>query len=216
MRNRMKKYLSLFSLVTLSACGSSPSNNQGVSFMLTGFYAETSDGTNIPAGEVGQSVPLSSINPEDITGLFGGSVLTVAGLRNNMSTQTIRVDRMEMDYFIEGAATQPPSTIVPLTAVLGPVSSGNSSASSGSSSSAGTTGGALPTQFFAQFPIVTTDIMAWLNFNRGSLPELPFTMAVTVKAEAVSSSGSRYESNPASYFIIFTPDNIISPTDGGN
>ncbi len=207
MKNKIIKYFSFASLFVFAGCGSSPTNDQGVSFTLTGFYADTGEGTTAPAGEVGQSVPLSAANPEGIDS-FGGIVTTVAGLRNNMTSQTVRVDRIEMKYYIEGAKAQPPRTVVPLTVFLG-VSSG---AGSSTSSSGSTTTTVLNSQSYAEFPVVTTDIMTWLNFNKTNLPELPFTMAVEVTAEGISSAGNRYETNPASYFIIFTPDNIIAPT----
>lgn len=209
MRNKIIKYFSLTALLVFAGCGSSPTNDQGVSFSLTGFYSEVGSGTTAPAGEVGQSAPFSAANPEDEDS-FGGMLTTVAGLRNNMTSQTVRVDRMEMKYYIEGAKAQPPRTVVPLTVLLG-VSSG---AGASTSSSGSTTTTALNSQSYAEFPVVTTDIMTWLNFNKTNLPELPFTMAVEVTAEGVSSAGNRYETNPASYFIIFTPDNLIAPTPG--
>jgi hypothetical protein len=205
MRNKIVKYFSLASLLVFGGCGSSPTNDQGVSFTLTGFYSKVGGGTEAPDGEVGQSVPLSS---GELEGAGKFTVDTVAGLRNNIKSQSIRVDRIEMKYYIEGSKSQPPKTMVPLTLLLGPSSGGGSSASS-----SGSTTAVINSQSYAKFPIVTTDIMSWLNFNRGNLPELPFTMAVEVTAEGISSAGNRYETNPASYFVIFTPDNIIAPTE---
>jgi hypothetical protein len=203
------------SLILLAACGSSPTNNQGVSFTLLGFFQDvaTEGGNNV--GELGQSVPLSDSNPETQADNLAGAVATVVGLQNNISTQFLRVDRLEVDYYVEGSRIQPPSTMIPLTMLLGkaPTTGTGSSSSSGASSSS--TGGISSNNIqYGQFPIVTSDVMTWLNFNRNSLPELPFTMIASVKASAISSAGDRYYSNEGSYFVIFTPDNVIAPTEG--
>lgn len=208
------------SIAVFIGCGTSATNNQGISFTLLGFFAELPDSgaTEQPPGELGQATPLSAENPETQSGNLAGAVSTVAGLKNNISTQFLRVDRMQVSYFIEGADKQPPDTVVAFSAVLGPggQSSEGDAAAEGDSS---TTSGSLPdfseigALSFGRFPIVTPEVVAWLNLYRGSLPELPFTMLATVKASAVGSAGERYYSNEASYFIIFTPDIAISPTE---
>jgi hypothetical protein len=206
------KIILVLSLVFISACGSGSSNEQGVSFTLLGFFSEIGDAGETPPGELGQSTPLSAENPESQSGNLAGSVSTVVGLQNNITSQFLRVDRLEMDYFIEGASIQPPSTLVAVTTILG-ASPGDTltGGSSSSSSGGGTTTQEDTSTVYASFPIVPPDVMAWLNFNRASLPELPFTMIASVRASAVGSSGARYDSNEGSYFIIFTPDNVIAP-----
>lgn len=213
------------SIAAFIGCGTAATNNQGVSFTLLGFFAELPDSgsTEQPPGELGQAVPLSLENPETQSGNLAGSVSTVAGLKNNISSQFLRVDRMKVSYYIEGAEQQPPDTVVAFGAVLGPggQSSGGDTTTEGSSSSSKGVS-SLPdfaeigSLSFGRFPIVTPEIMAWLNLYRGSLPELPFTMLATVKASAVGSAGERYYSNEATYFIIFTPDIAIAPTEGSD
>lgn len=207
----LKRLVLVLSLVFISACGSGSSNDQGVSFTLLGFFSEVGDARRTPPGELGQSVPLSAENPENQTGNLAGSVSTVVGLQNNITTQFLRVDRLEMDYFVEGASIQPPSTLVAVTTILGASPGDTLTGGSSSSSGGGTTTEEDTSAVYASFPIVPPDVMAWLNFNRASLPELPFTMIATVRASAVGSSGARYDSNEGSYFIIFTPDNVIAP-----
>jgi len=214
------------SVALFVGCGTAATNNQGISFTLLGFFAELpeSGSDTLPTGELGQATPLSSENPELQTGNVSGAVSTVAGMKNNIISQFIRVDRMVINYYIEGANVQPPSTTVGISALLGPSVSSTSSSDSTStdSSSSGTSKppSSLPNfstiseLSFGSFPIVPPEVTAWLNLNRAQLPEAPFTMLATVKASAVSSSGQRYYSNPADYFIIFTPDNVIAPTEG--
>jgi hypothetical protein len=215
----MKKSLSILgfglSLIFLAACGSSPTNNQGVSFTLLGFFqGDASEGSEA-RGEVGQYKPLSAGGVETQGGDTAGDALTYVGLQNNITSQFLRVDRLEIEYFIEGSRIQPPNTAIALTSFLGKApSTGTGSSSSSGSNSSSTIGTSSANISYTQFPIVPSDIMTWLNFNRNSLPELPFTMIATVKASAVSSAGDRYASNEGSYFIIFTPDNVIAPTEG--
>lgn len=205
-------------------CGTSSTNSQGVSFTLLGFFAELpeSGSGEIPNGELGQAVPLSVEGPETQGGNLVGTVSTVLGLRNNISSQFVRVDRLLMSYNIEGASQQPPNTTLAYSFFLGPlVGSDVEGESESSDDSNSTSGGSSLPDFedvlnigFGSFPIVPPEIIAWLNFNRNNLPELPFTMTATVRASGVTSAGNRVTSNESSYFIIFTPDIAIAPTQG--
>ncbi len=226
---QLVKYVSIVSLALLCSllavgCGSSSTNNQGVSFTLLGFFAELPEAGSeeLPQGSIGQAVPISAVNPETQAGNAVGTTTTIVGLKNNIVSQFIRTDRLKISYYIEGASKQPPNTTIAFSVLLGPGGGSSSGEEGGEESSSSSSTSSLPdfssiaSQGFGSFPIITPDISAWLNLNRGSLPELPFTLTATVKASGVTSSGNRVDSNEAQYFIIFTPDNEIAPTNGSS
>ncbi|RIL12176.1 MAG: hypothetical protein DCC75_00900 [Proteobacteria bacterium] len=190
--------------IGLLGCGGGGSNNdQGVSFTLLGFFADSSGGT----GELGRSVPLST-DPES-EAQASGAIFTTAGVQNNLSNQVIRTDRALMSYYIDGAELQPPSTTVAFSSILAPAApDGSSSLPPGF--------GNGQTVVYGNFPIVPSDIMAWLNLNRALLPELPFHMTVTVTISGVTTAGDRLETNSATYTVQFTPDVVIPPSGGSD
>ncbi|NMC63360.1 MAG: hypothetical protein GYA55_09365, partial [SAR324 cluster bacterium] len=63
----------------------------------------------------------------------------------------------------------------------------------------------------AGFIAVPVEVTTWLALNRASLPEPPFTMAVTHYVTGVTSSGDRLETNKLTLFVVVTPDVIITP-----
>lgn len=211
----------------LGSCGSASNNDQGVAFTLLGFFAAGDvDGCDLPAGELGQFTPIGELDSSSIVGDSeesgdSGAVLTYLGIQNNLTGQFIRTDRVLLSYYIEGASAQPPSTTLALSSVVGP-------SVVASDSSSDTEGGAtndpfdssLPPGFdnescsreFLQFMVVPPDIRAWINLNKGSLPEAPFVMTATVEVTGLTSAGARLTTNPATYDVIFTPDPIIPPT----
>ena len=192
-----------------SGCGSGSSNNQGVSFTLTGFFESSDDDA---AGQVGVIEPLSFSSTEDATS-DAGAIFTFVGLQNNLSQQFIRTDGVFMDYFIPGASKQPPSSATGLSTVIGPAVSSTAGGDPFQST--------LPPSFAgegapgniskAQVMIVPPDVLTWMNLNRAALPELPFLLVITVQVTGVTSSGDRLDSNEGEFLVEFTPDNRIPP-----
>jgi hypothetical protein len=194
-------------------CGSSTNNDQGVVFTHLGYYQDfAEDCGDIPTGMTGAIVPLSS--PFEGFGSFH-EVLSVLGFSNSLAGQTLRVQRVFFDYEIPGATKQPPSTSWVLSSTLGPAG-GDDDEEGGSTidSSLPEHFGSQCNQVYAQVPIVTTQVMEWINLNRHSLPEAPFTMIVSSYATGLTSAGDRYDTNVEQIILDFTPDNIIPPTDG--
>jgi hypothetical protein len=188
----------------LSGCGSS-NNDQGVSFSNIGFFAAASTGGCGSGGTplTSLNVPISSVNETPAGG--GGEVRAVISLQNNLQGQTVRPDRVFFEYEVSGASDQPPGTAVALSGLLGPGSTGGTTLPGGA-------GTASCLSF--DLPIVTSDVTTFINLNRQSFPELPFTMQVTAVASGVTSAGDRIEANQQSIFIQFTPDIIIPPVAG--
>ena len=218
--------LGVTGLVSCGGVGTDGNNNQGVVFTLLGFYSGAAPGCDqLPddvTGITGVSVPISSSSSDGVP--FPGEVVVAVGLQNNLSGQALSVDRLNLDYFIPGAASQPPSTIRPFPMLLGPavVGSGTTTGDGGNvaDSSANTS---LPPGAFAgigacgigQFGLIPAQIASWISLNRSSLPEAPFDLFVTVTAEGESTSGQRYATNEETIVILITPDVSIAYA-GGN
>lgn len=186
----------------LSACGSS-SNDQGVSFTNLGFFDTEGEGGCGTGGSplTSVNVPISSVDEAASGG--GGEVRAIVSLQNNLQGQTVRPDRVFFTYEVSEGSDQPPGTAVAVSGLLGPGSDGGTSLPPG-------VGGSNCVSF--DLPIVTSDVMTFINLNRQSFPELPFTMEVRAVATGVTSAGDRIESNAQSIFIQFTPDLVIPPT----
>lgn len=212
--------------VGLYGCGTSTNNDQGVSFTLLGFFSEFPDEgsgcVDLPAGQVGVIAPLSSGETEN--GQNASGVLTIMGLQNNLSQVFVRTERIFIDYYIEGASMQPPSTTQTTSVIMSPAVDADEEGSSGEEQSTTTIspfdsslppgwGGVSCSRNFAQFFIVPPDISAWVNLHRASLPEAPFVMTAIVKVTGVTSAGDRLTTNEAAFDVHFRPDVVIPPTN---
>lgn len=187
----------------LFGCGAA-SNDQGVSFSLMGYYAgltsDPLDCTKSPLGVSAISAPLSQASTED--GQTDSGVWVFIGLSNNITTQSLRTQRVYFSYYIPGSSVQPPSTSTALTLTLPalvPTTSG------------GTDGVKTCNRAYAGVAVVPAEVRTWLNFHRQYLPEPPFSMIVTTTVEAISSAGDGYTSNDADLNINWLPDNPIGP-----
>lgn len=211
----MKRILILAIVAVIAvACGSGSSNDQGVAFTNLGFFSGALDGDKLPAGELGTIVPISGgifVGEDGTQG--GGVILTYIGLQNNLSGEFIRVDRLFMEYDIPGAKTAIPTTSVGIGGIVGPIKPVDATAGFSSSLPSSFAAENSPgNQLLLQFPVVPNAIVEFLNLNRNSLPELPFEMVVNVRATGVSSAGDRYDTNTASYVVLWQADNIVTPT----
>ena len=201
----------------LVSCGSASNNDQGVSFTLLGYFTgagDTTDTTTLPTSLTGVSIVISDPNdeaPPSADNFGGGTVVAYVGAQNNIVTEFIRVDQSFFEYVVPGASVQPPSTNYPVTMTLGP----------GPSSSPNPPGSSLPGGFeglanrgYAQVPIISADIRAWLNFNRALMPPTPFYLTVKTVLSGVTSAGDRLYTNAADLFVQVNDDTIIAPTGG--
>ena len=206
-------------------CGSASNNDQGTAWTFLGWFESSPDsGTTdtLPTGTSAIQIPLSTVSPETPGDIGIGSLLKFAGSQNNLQGQFIRSQRIFHSYFIEGASVQPPATSYPLGAVIGPVGQESTGGTGGVNTCIGF-GSTLPCSFsdgtvgfrvFAGTPVVTPEVLSWMNLNRDSLPETPFTMLVTSHIVGITSSGDQLETNVVDIPVIFTPDVIIPPTEG--
>ena len=166
--------------VIILACGGNgaANNDQGVAVTFLGIYGSVPTPNQGGGGGAGntQQGCVQIPAPLAITSLGVGdsSARTTAavGVQNNLSGQFFRADRIFLDYFIPGAALQPPSTNLLVTVFAGPAEAG----SQGGGQGGGQAGG-----------VVATPV--------SSLP--PYILEVTARITGISSSGKVYETNPA-------------------
>jgi hypothetical protein len=207
-------------------CGSASNNDQGTAWTFLGWFESSPASgatTTLPIGTSAIQVPLSTVSPETAGDVGLTPLIKFAGMQNNLQGEFIRSQRIFHSYFIEGANAQPPGTSYPLGVVIGPVGQSGSGSTTGVNTCVGF-GSTLPCSFsdgavgfrsFAGTPVVTPEVLSWINLNRTSLPEPPFTMLVTSHVTGITSSGDQLETNQIDLPVIFTPDVIIPPTDGG-
>lgn len=183
------------SLVAMSGCGNGGSNDQGVAFTLNGFFTDSTAAT----GTTGS------------VATFGSSVGTIAvQVQNNLIGQGIRFRRLYLSYNIPGSGISLPSTSVGLTGVLGPV---ECSAGPAVPECVDTT---LPPAFMqanintAEFNPVPGVINDYLVLNRNSLPQLPFSMEITVVAEGITTGGDTLLSNEGIYSVEYRSDSGVA------
>ena len=169
-------------------CGSA-SNDQGTSFSLNNVVPASSE------------VPLSTTDGDGTT---TGGVRGTYSLQNNLARQGIRVQRINLSFFIEGSDVQPPSTTLAAGGILGPVQSeGDGSLPPGF--------GGSPLLDLSSF-VVPVEIMTWLNLNRAQLPEPPYTLTVDASVSGTTTSGGGIESNSFATLVSILPDVVIEPS----
>ena len=201
--------------VIILACGGNgaANNDQGVAVTFLGIYGSVPTPNQGGGGGAGntQQGCVQIPAPLAITSLVLGdsSARTTAavGVQNNLSGQFFRADRIFLDYFIPGAALQPPSTNLLVTVFAGPAEAGSQGGGQGGGQAGGvvaTPVSSLPPTFnrncntaFALTSIVPAVITEWLNVNSASLPAAPYILEVTARITGISSSGKVYETNPA-------------------
>jgi hypothetical protein len=212
MKRQLKKIFAGTLTLALAACGSAgTSNDQGVSFTLYGMFRDSA----CTQGLSGLAIQLSTDAETNGSGVGG---LASVGLQNNLA-QAIRTRRAFMKYYVEGAQVQPPTTSQPLGSFLGPgTKTPNSSLPD--SISGGTGEGAaagLASVGCSEIDLVPAEILSYLNFNKDTLPELPYKMRVEVTVTGIGTAGDEYATNPIDVFVEVLEDNIItpSPADGG-
>ena len=184
--------------VIILACGGNgaANNDQGVAVTLIGVY-----GSVTFSGKCSDTITATSAVTSIVLGDSDKSTGATIGVQNNLSGQFFRANRIFLDYFIPGAALQPPSTNLPVTLLAGPAEA--------SKPGGGQAGGAvatpvssLPPTFtrhcnlaFTSAIIVPAVITEWLNVNSASLPAAPYILEVTARVAGISSSGTAYETN---------------------
>ena len=185
-RNKIASALLAALLLGGAACGGSTNNDQGTSFLASGYF--TADGTavngyilplatDIPATGTETGDSLSATFPTD-----GLQLIVRMRLENRLSSQFLRIVRIDCSYYVPGAS---PALVLPndsfnASAVVQPEAN-----------------------IDYAFQMISPDVYSYLNVNRNLLPELPFRMLADCSATAVTQAGDSIESNPLTFFVQF-------------
>jgi len=204
MNKILKRAMAVSLLSLLVSCGGTTNNDQGASFLATGFF-KVDTGFTPSTGNV---VPL--FTDTSSTGNDGLFLEIAIGLRNNLTKQFIRVVRVDCDYDVPGSFIKIPSESFASSTVLA------------AAPSATVTDGAAPPVVDANFTsstrfgflVLTTDLYSFINNNKASFPELPFRMTVVCSATGVTQAGDVLTTNPLNYFIQFVEEAEVGAGNG--
>jgi hypothetical protein len=211
----------------IAGCGGGSNNDNGVGFTLVGFNsADATTRVCQAATFVSQiAVPLSEGSRAE-GAVPDVGIFQCLSIQNNMTTQAVKTDRAHVDYFIQGAGEQPPSTTtaMPLfltSATASALGAGTLNTQPGTkpgSTFPGTAGGSgttttggtgARTNATGSIAILPPAVREWLSIHRESLPPRPFEMIITVQVSGVTSSGDRIESNELPLTAIVYEDNTF-------
>lgn len=224
MRAEMRKAVivsvaTLVSVVILACGGNGATNNdQGVSVTFLGLYANlpnnNSGSNNNTTGTNLQGCtrfPNQAAQPTPIPLGDTNGYYAIAGVQNNLFGQFFRTNQIILDYFIAGAAIQPPSYTAGISIFTGPAENSQNNVNNNNNNTTNNNedGGlrqpqntSLPPSFngacntaFSRVPILPPQIQDWLVFNRGMLPAAPYTIDVTARLIGQSSAGDVFETN---------------------
>lgn len=157
-------------------------------------------------------------------------------VENRLRSQFLRVTKIDCDYAVPGSSLSVPSdsflqgvSVSPNPDIGGPqiggdngsggvgIGGGAGGATAGGATGGGTTagsggladGGPATAQGGTAnigFPLVGTDIIAYLNNHRAELPAFPFRMEALCSATAISTAGDVFETNPLGMQIFVIED----------
>ncbi len=190
----------------LVGCGGGTTNNdQGTSFLALGYFDDAE-------GEVGRSGVSALLAPDAAVlvseGGFqadGNAVGVFIGLQNRLANQFIRVERIECSYSVPGAN---PGFVIPsdshnTAAIISASPSADDRDEENNPIPLGTEGENSGSRLFYGFPIVSLDVISYLNVNRNSLPELPFRLNASCHAVGVTQAGDVLLTNEVLFQISF-------------
>jgi hypothetical protein len=223
MVSKLKTFTALMLVLGINGCGGGGANNDaGMAFTLNGFNAVQNNACSLNTFVTAVDMPISGGAVAEQSGDLGA--FSCFNVQNNLVTQSVRVDRAMMRYFVAGASSQPPSTVTAAGVVLG-AASGATSLPNGNGSQPGTKpGGTLPSggtggsgtgssttapRATAGNAVVPAAVAEWISSHRSELPEPPFEMVASVTVSGVTSAGNRIETNELPLSIIVTEDNVF-------
>ncbi len=205
--------LALGILLSLGCGGGATNNDQGTSFLATGYFKRNSPTDATLAPSTGDVALLNSdVAVSNIDGLFTTAYIE---LQNRLSRQFIRTVRIDCKYEIPGSNIDVPDDSFQVSQVLGPaqaaapgVATPTAPAAPGAGGGAAGGGaaggvGALASSNRLEFLVVSPDLYSFLNSFRASLPVAPFRMIATCSATGVSQAGDVFTTNSLNYLIQF-------------
>lgn len=206
--SRLSKSLALVSAMLCGglACGGSTNNDQGTSFLATGFFRNADGDEGVTGAQLplalDPAVPPITTEDEEGEGDQGGvlpgdglTFITFLGLQNRLTNQFLRVVRIDCDYDIPGAD---PTLVIPqdsynFATVIQPAAGDPDDPDANPQ----------PSEAFAGFQMLSTDLYSYLNVNRNRLPQLPFRMIASCRATGVTQAGDTFTTNDVLFPITF-------------
>lgn len=241
MKAEMRKFFIVGAAAVLSglvlACGGGTNNDQGVSVTFLGLYENlpnnnnnnNNNTTNTTTGlQSCTRYPNQRAQPTPVALGDDDGVYAIAGVQNNLFGQFFRTNQIVLDFFIAGAAIQPPSYTGGLSIFTGPAENSqvnNNNNNNGNGNNTDDEGlrqpqnTSLPPSFggicnaaFSRVPILPPQIQQWLVFNQGMLPAAPYTVDVTARLVGQSSAGDVFETNSLYIAVDIVPPGAVSDT----
>ena len=207
---RKRNMVAAAACLALVGCGGggsgNGSNDNGISFSFLGVFQEVQEqvapaADSLPTvdnhpGDTGRVVDLTTIQtiPNDGNG-DGDADGGFLGMQNNLATQSMNVQGVNVKIVIAGALINPVATdFVPLAIRLAPVPAAGSQATDNIA--------------FAQTIFVQPDVIAFLNQNPNLLPPKPFTMSIVMTLSGTSDNGDNFVSNEFTYAVSVVPSAV--------
>ena len=187
-----------------NGCGSS-ANDQGTTFSLIGFGQLTIDTTTL-ATTCSDTVFTNQISvPRSDATEGSGTVIGCLVIQNNLTSTSVRTERVNLSYYINGASEQPPSTNTVGTVLLGPAASSATTTTTTTSTGLSSLGNkiSLPAN------LIPPVVREWISVNRSRLPSPPYNMDIIASVTGVSTSGDQLTTNEASIQATITQDVLV-------
>lgn len=209
------------------ACGGASNNDQGTSFLSLGYYNLDESDKIVGVAFVNANISSDRATLADANTASDGRMVSVMlGMENRLRKQFLRVIRIDCSYDVQGAdaGLSIPDDSVSIGFVLGATENdsqpldGNQAIVDEAGSVSQNTDITRPQIVYYAFPVVSTDIFAFLNNNINRLPQLPFTMTATCYGVGITEAGDVLETNPVSLPVIFSDQAECctgTGTDGG-
>lgn len=205
----MKKVLFLV-LMGILGCGSNPSNDQGISFSLVGFCADSACTEEL----AGATIPLDGNN---------GAAGTIAyGELRNYLLQRIRIKGALVEYSVIGGNIPTHYDTLAVGAIMDAATGDAAGGAGGGETAAATTKAfykvSTPSELTLPFPLLSPNFKKLLELSRNDLPDTPFSIITTVRFTGITSSGDEYTTNPLDFtmYISAEPDPAIVNELGGD
>lgn len=176
------------------SCGSGSNNDQGTSVLARGYFGDVEGDT----GVVGSAVPLFTEAPSIDIGsgnpyyVDGNQLVVFMAVENRLTSQFMRLDRIECDYSIPGSTLNVPSDSFTIGAIIPQAAVDEDGLL--------VDGGAIS---YSGFQMLSPDIISFINNNQNSLPQLPFRMNSNCQAVGQSQAGDVYTTNGLGFTIQF-------------
>ena len=207
---RIRSMVAAAACLALVGCGGggsgNGSNDNGISFSFLGVFQEVQEqvapaADQLPTvadhpGDTGRTVDLTTVQeiPNDVNG-DGDADGGFLGMQNNLATQSMNVEGVNVKIVIPGALINPVATdFAPLAIRLDPAPAVGSQSTNN--------------EAFAQTIFVPPDVIAFLNQNPNLLPPKPFTMNIVMTLQGTSDNGDNFVSNEFTYSVNVIPSAV--------